>query len=547
MLIEKQTLITQNKYNMKRIVIKNVIVLFSILFLISTASAQTLNDGAFKFGRTLSLIDAFYVDTVNLPGLTEKAIVDVLRSLDPHSSYISAKDVKEMNEPLIGNFDGIGIQFDILHDTIIVIEPLPNGPSFKVGLLAGDRIVTVNDEKVTGIKISIAGVKSRLMGPKGTKVNIGIFRKGEKNLLTFTISRDKIPINSLDASYMINNETGYIKLNKFAATTQTEFSDAIAGLHTGNLKNIILDLRNNPGGYMLAAVEIANQFLSGEKLVVYMQGRKIPREEFKSTGTGALTKTKLVVLTDENSASASEILAGAMQDWDRGVIIGRRSFGKGLVQNGYYLTDGSQIRLTIARYYTPTGRSIQSSYSEGYDKYMENFFKRFSDGELMVADSTHFPDSLKFNTNINHRTVYGGGGIMPDVFVAADTTNYSDYYRDLIRKGIFNSFPLEFADKNRTRIKSAYPKFDDYKIKFEFTTEDVNSFIKMGGDAGVKFNEKQFAVSKKEILKGLKAQVANTIWNTTEFYRIVNEGDIVIAKALKVLGDNSGYNKILGY
>jgi carboxyl-terminal processing protease len=346
---------------------------------------------------------------------------------------------------------------------------------------------------------------------------------------------------------LINNETGYIKLNKFAATTEKEFTDALSGLQNNNLKNIILDLRNNPGGYMLAAVAIANQFLSGEKLVVYMQGRKTPREEFKSTGSGALTKAKLVVLTDEGSASASEILAGAMQDWDRGVIIGRRSFGKGLVQNGFYLTDGSQIRLTIARYYTPTGRSIQSPYNEGYDKYMANFFKRFTDGETMSADSTHFPDSLKYNTNINHRPVYGGGGIMPDVFVPGDTSNYSDYYRDLGRKGVFGSFTDEFADKNRARIKSSYSKFDDFKSKFEFTTEEVSNFIKTGEDAGVKFNEKQFNISKSEILKIIKALVASDIWQTTEYYRIYNEGDVVIARALKVLGDDKGYNKLLGY
>jgi carboxyl-terminal processing protease len=532
---------------MKRIIYGSLIVLFSSLLVSIKVSGQTLNDGAFKFGRTLALLDAWYVDTVNLNALTEKAIVEVLRSLDPHSSYISAKDVKEMNEPLNGNFEGIGIQFNVLHDSIIVIEPLPKGPSEKVGLLAGDRIITVNGEMVAGIKISTAGVRSRLMGPKGTKVNLAIFRKGEKDLLTFTIVRDKIPIYSLDASYMLNNETGYIKLNKFAATTEKEFKDALLGFQGTSLKNLVLDLRNNPGGYMLAAVGIANQFLSGEKLVVYMEGKKAPREDFNSTGTGALTKVKLVVLTDEGSASASEILAGAMQDWDRGVVIGRRSFGKGLVQNGFSLTDGSQIRLTIARYYTPTGRSIQSPYNEGYDKYMANFFKRYTDGEMMSADSTHFPDSVKFSTKINHRTVYGGGGIMPDVFVSADTTNYSDYYRDLIRKGVFNTFTLEYSDKNRGRLKSSFPEFNDFQNKFEFTADELNSFTKAGETAGVKFNEKEFAVSKSEIVKFLKAQVAGTIWNTTEFYRIANEGDVVIAKALKVLADQKGYNKILGY
>jgi carboxyl-terminal processing protease len=534
------------KKEMKRIVFGYLFAVVILVFQSSAATGQTLNDGAFKFGRTLALIDAFYVDTVNLSALTEKAIVEALRSLDPHSSYISAKDVKEMNEPLNGNFEGIGIQFNVLHDSIVVIEPTPHGPSEKVGLLAGDRIVRINDEKVSGIKISTTGVRSRLMGPKGTKVNLSVFRKGNNDLLAFTITRDKIPIFSLDASYMINNETGYIRLNKFAATTEKEFKDALLGFQNSGLRNIILDLRNNGGGYMLAAVAIANQFLDGEKLVVYMEGRKTPREEYKSSGNGALTKAKLVILTDEGSASASEILAGAMQDWDRGVIIGRRSFGKGLVQNGFYLTDGSQIRLTIARYYTPAGRSIQSPYNEGYDKYYANFLKRYTDGEMMNADSIHFPDSLKYNTKINHRTVYGGGGIMPDVFVAADTSNYSDYYRDLGRKGVYNSFTLEYADKNRLTLKSLYPKFEDFKSKFTFTAEDVKNFIATGEAAGVKYNEKQFDVSKKEILQILKALVASDIWNTTEYFRIINEDDVVIARAMKILADDKQYRKLLG-
>jgi carboxyl-terminal processing protease len=531
---------------MKRRLAGTIIVLLSVFFVLRTASGQQLNDSQFKFARTLGLIDAFYVDTVNLNQLTEKAIMEVLKNLDPHSTYISAKDVKEMNEPLNGNFEGIGIQFNILHDSIIVVEPMPNGPSEKVGLRAGDRIVIINDENVAGIKMTTTGVRNRLLGPKGTKVNLVISRKGEKELLKFTIIRDKIPIYSLDASYMINNETGYIKLNKFAATTDTEFSDALKKLKASNPKNIILDLRNNPGGYMMAAVMIANQFLPSEKLVVYMQGRKTPREDFKSSGNGELTKAKLAVLIDEGSASASEIFSGAMQDWDRGVIIGRRSFGKGLVQNGFYLTDGSQIRLTIARYYTPTGRSIQSPYNEGYDKYMANFVKRFSDGELMHADSTHFPDSLKYKTLINHRVVYGGGGIMPDVFVAADTSDYSDYYRDLIRKNVFQSYSLEYTDKNRTKIKSDYPKFADFKSKFTFTPEEEKAFIKSGEDAGVKFNEKGYAVSKSEILKVLKGLVANGIWQTSEYFEIVNQGDPVITKALNVLSNDKTYNKLLG-
>jgi carboxyl-terminal processing protease len=536
-----------NINTMKSKIAGTLIALLFVLLMNQTVSAQGGGDGAYKFARTLGLIDAFYVDTANLNLLTEKAIIEVLKNLDPHSSYISAKDVKEMNEPLNGNFEGIGIQFNILHDSIVVVEPIANGPSEKAGLLAGDRIVVINDENVASIKITTAGVRTRLMGPKGTKANLSVFRSGVKTLLKFTIIRDKIPINSLDASYMINDETGYIKLNKFAATTEKEFTDALTVLKTNNPKNIILDLRNNPGGYMLAAVAIANQFLSGEKLVVYMQGRKTPREEFKSSGNGALTKAKLVVLIDEGSASASEILAGAMQDWDRGIILGRRSFGKGLVQNAFYLTDGSQIRLTIARYYTPTGRSIQRPYNQGYDAYIKNFEKRFTDGEMMHADTTRLPDSLKFNTNINHRKVYGGGGIMPDVFVPADTSNYSDYYRDLGRRTVYQTFTLEYVDKNRARLKSNYPKFEDFRKRFEFSPEEIKAFIKAGEDAGVKFNEKEYAISKPVILKILKALVANNIWQTSEYFQIINEGDEAISGALKVLADDKGYNRILGY
>jgi carboxyl-terminal processing protease len=509
-------------------------------------SGQTLNENTFKIGRLLGLIDAFYVDSADMNAITEKTIVELLKSLDPHSSYISAKDVKDMNEPLNGNFDGIGIQFNVLHDSIVVIEPIKNGPSEKVGLRAGDRIVTINDEKVCGIKITTTGVRSKLMGPKGTKVNIMVSRRGEKELIPFTITRDKIPINSLDAAYMINSETGYIKLNKFAATTEKEFFDGLTGFSGSNLKNIIIDLRGNPGGYMLAAVSIANQFLEGQKLVVYMQGRKTPREDFNSNGKGILTKTRLVILTDENSASASEIFAGAMQDWDRGVIVGRRSFGKGLVQNGYYLTDGSQVRLTIARYYTPTGRSIQSPYKDGYDKYYSDFLKRFSDGETQSADSIHFPDSLKYSTLVSKRKVYAGGGLMPDVFVAADTSHYSEYYGRLVNRGIFNSFTLEYSDKNRAKLVSTYKTFDDFKNRFAFTESDIKEFIRMGEDAGVKYNQGQFDISGTFILKVLKALVANDIWQSNEYFRIVNEGDPVIERALKVLMDKNEYNRILG-
>ena len=528
--------------------IRNLIIALTAVMLFSqTVISQVLNEGTFKIGRTLSLIDAYYVDTTNIDKLTESVIIDMLRRLDPHSTYISAKDVRDMNEPLQGNFEGIGIQFNLLYDSIIVIEPISGGPSEKVGLRSGDRIIAINGEKVTGISISTTGVRDRLMGPKGTSVNLNIFRKGEREILDFTIIRDKIPINSLDAAYMLDKETGYVKLNKFAATTEKEFENALAVLKKNNMKNIIIDLRGNGGGYMIAATELANNFFSNSNLLVYLIGRKTPRQDYKSSGTGSLASARVVVLTDEGSASASEIFAGALQDWDRGIILGRRTFGKGLVQNQYWLTDGSIIRLTIARYYTPTGRSIQSPYNEGYDKYVANFYRRYSTGEMISADSVHFPDSLKYKTLINKRTVYGGGGIMPDIFVAADTTNFSDYYRSLVRKGIFNAFVLEYADKNRVRINSEYKTFEDYKARFLFTTAEIQDFIKKGEDLGVKYVDADYKISESEILMVLKALVANNIWQTNEYYRIINEDDNVIDKALEIISDRDAYNKILSY
>jgi carboxyl-terminal processing protease len=527
--------------------IKSRIILVSALFLFAlSASSQILNDGTIKIGRTFGLIDALYVDSANIDKLAEKAIIEILKNLDPHSTYISAKDVKEMNEPLNGNFEGIGVQFNLLRDSIIIIEPIAGGPSEKVGIRAGDRILTINQEKVTGIGISTTGVRSRLMGPKGTKVNITVFRRGEKDILDFSIIRDKIPINSLDASYMLDKETGYIKLNKFAATTDKEFSDAVAVLKKSNMQNLVIDLRGNGGGYMLAATVLADKFFPDKKLLVYLSGRRTPRQDYNSSGSGSLSSARVVVLTDEQSASASEIFAGALQDWDRGVIIGRRTFGKGLVQNQFSLQDGSMIRLTVARYYTPTGRLIQNSYKEGYDKYYENFVKRYTDGELMSADSIHFGDSLEYKTLVTKRIVYGGGGIMPDVFIPADTSYITPYFNRLYQKNVLNTFTLDFYDKNRTTLNSRYKTFEEFRSGFQFSPDDIKTFIAKGESEGVKFNEEQFNKSKDEILMVLKGLVATNIWQTSEYFQIVNENDKVIEKALKVISDRKSYNAILG-
>lgn len=531
----------------KTCILRASVALAFTLYVIMPASGQLLNESTFKLGRLFGLIDNFYVDTVDINKVTEKAIIELLRSLDPHSAYIPADEVAEMNEPLVGNFEGIGVQFNMLNDSILIISPVPGGPSEKAGIMPGDRIVTVDGESVTGIGITTTGVRNRLMGEKGSTVRVGIFRKGTSGITEYTITRDKIPVNSLDAAYMLDRENGYIKLNRFSATTEQEFNDALTALKRQGLKNIIIDLRGNTGGFMNPSISIADAFLPANKMIVYLEGNKTPRQDFKSTGLSSLGNARVVVLTDEGSASASEILAGAMQDWDRGVIVGRRTFGKGLVQNGFYLTDGSMVRLTIARYFTPSGRSIQSPYADGYDKYMESFLERYYSGELLTSDKIQFPDSLQAKTLINGRTVYGGGGIMPDLFIAADTSNYSDYYRNLVRQGVVTQFTLGYADSNRERLKKAYGSFDEFRNKFSFSQEDTDLFIKKGEEMGVVYNETQFNTSRAELLKIMKGLVARDLWEMKEYYKIVNEDDRVILSALEVISDPKRYNAILGY
>jgi len=525
-------------------------VFFLTLLIIADFSglrAQGLTQETFKIGKTLALLEAIYVDSVDISDIAEQMIITTLRNLDPHSVYIPAEDVQEQNEPLQGNFEGIGIQFNVLNDTIIIISPIPGGPSERVGIQAGDRILDIAGEKVTGVGISTTGVQKRLRGAKGTQVDVTIFRKGEKELLDFTITRDKIPVNSLDAAYMLSANTGYIKLSRFSDQTAAEFDQAVAKLLPARMENLIIDLRGNSGGYMVPAVQIADEMLPEEELIVYLEGLHTSRQEYRSAPSGTLTGARIAVLIDEGSASASEILAGAVQDWDRGIVIGRRSFGKGLVQNGFSLPDGSEIRLTIARYYTPSGRSIQTPYNEGFDKYFQTFYSRYFNGELIHADSLGLPDSLKAYTITNKRIVYGGGGITPDVFIPIDTTYYSDYYRDMIRTSTILTFMVGYTDSNRKSLLRRYRTFERFNDEFTFDAETIEELKAAGEKNGVKFDGAQYDISAPEMLRVMKGLVARDLWDMNEYYMVVNREDHAIDKALSILNDPALYDRFLGY
>jgi len=493
-----------------------------------------------KLISAIDLIKTKYVDTVNENKLVETAIIEMLKGLDPHSSYLTAEEVKEMNEPLHGNFEGIGVSFNILNDTIFVINAIPGGPSEKLGILSGDKIIEIDQKNVAGIGITNKDVFSKLRGEKGTKVTVSIKRRNEKNLIDFTIIRDKIPIFSLDASYMINKETGYIKLNRFSETTGTEFDSAIFKLKSQHMQNLILDLTGNGGGYLDKAVYLANQFLEKGKMIVYTkgvhsEGVHSPNHAYISAGEGSFQSGKLVVLIDESSASASEILAGAIQDWDRGTIIGRRSFGKGLVQQQLELPDGSMLKLTIARYYTPTGRLIQKSYKEGVDEYEKDLANRYKHGELSNKDSIHFSDSLKYFTLVKKRLVYGGGGIMPDIFVALDTADNTEYFSSIIRKGTLNKFVLNYIDTHREELKRNYPVFSSFDKNFSIDNQILDDLVAFAKKEGISENKDQFQKSKKQIVNLLKAYIARDVWDTNEFFEIMNQDNPVILKALETL------------
>lgn len=525
------------------------------LFATSTIQAQT--PAMRKLQMAEFAITNLYVDKVDENKLVEEAIINMLAQLDPHSVYSDAEEVKKMNEPLVGNFEGIGVQFNMIEDTLFVIQPVSNGPSEKIGILAGDRIVAVNDTAIAGVKMSTEEIMSRLRGPKDSKVNLSIVRRGVVDPIIFTVKRDKIPIYSLDASYIIQPKIGYIRVNRFGATTAEEFKTALTDLQKKGMKDLILDLQGNGGGYLNASIDMANEFLGPKELIVYTEGRNSQRSEFFAKGNGTFRKGRLIVLVDEYSASASEIVSGAIQDWDRGVIVGRRTFGKGLVQRPIDLPDGSMIRLTVARYYTPAGRSIQkpynSSLTEGLagasgtaniEKYNHDLIDRYNRGEMISADSIHFPDSLIYKTERLGRTVYGGGGNMPDNFIPIDTTLYTDYHRQLVAKGVILKTTMRYVEKNRERLLREYKQFDRYNGGFEVDDDLMNSMRQIANDEKIEFNEEQYTRSLRLIKPQLKALIARDLWDMSEYFQVINTTNESVVRALELL--NSGeYEQIL--
>jgi carboxyl-terminal processing protease len=491
-----------------------------------------------KIDALLNMITYAYVDSINENKITDDAIRNLLKELDPHSVYIPAEELKEVNEPLVGKFEGIGVQFNILDDTIMVTQTISGGPSEKLGIRAGDRIVKIDTETVVNIGIKNSDVLKRLRGDKGTKVHVSIFRRSTKDLLEFTITRDKIPLYSVDASYMAAPGIGYIKINKFADSTVDEFKEALKTLKEQNMTSLILDLTGNGGGYLNRAIELADEFLPNGKRIVYTEGKNNARQDSYSTSAGGWEKGKTVVLVDEGSASASEIVSGALQDWDRALVIGRRTFAKGLVQKPYPLPDGSAVRLTIARYYTPSGRCIQKHYEAGDENYDMDLSMRYQHGELYSADSIKFNDSLKYETN-GGRLVYGGGGIMPDIFVGLDTSMSSKYYDDLRRNGIINDFTLNYVDENRANLMQQYTDVYDFKKKFEVTDEFMNKFLAYAEKKKVAKDETGYKTSELLIRTQIKALVARDLWNTNAYYVIINDINVFYKKALESFENNT--------
>ena len=521
---------------------KNILfaAILSLSFLSATAQIRINNreDSPLrKLQYAEFAINNLYVDSVDEQKLVEDAIRGMLDKLDPHSSYSTPKEVKELNEPLNGTFEGIGVQFNMMQDTLMVIQPVTNGPSEKVGIIAGDRIVSVNDTAIAGVNMSKEEIMKRLRGPKGTKVNLGVIRSGIKDRLNFTVVRDKIPVKSVDATYMIRPGIGFIRIGNFGSQTYDEFKESLEKLQAQGMQDLILDLQENGGGYLKAAVDIADEFLQQGDMIVYTDGRTVPRNEYKAHGGGRFTTGKVVVLVDGYTASAAEIVTGAIQDQDRGLVVGRRTFGKGLVQRPIDMPDGSMIRLTVAHYYTPSGRCIQKPYTKGGGKdYAMDMLNRLKSGELTNVDSIHFADSLKYETLREHRTVYGGGGIMPDYYVPLDTTVYTRFHRELAAKSIVIQSNLRYVDNHRKELKKRWQSFDDYKQHYEVPQSLVDEVIAEGKKQKIEpRDEAELTKTLSYLSLQLKALIARDLWDMSEYFSVFNERSEIVKKALEVI------------
>ena len=525
---------------------KSLLLAFAVMLTLG-AIAERIPSSISKLLNAEYAIKSCYVDSVDENKLVEDAIIGMLEKLDPHSQFTTAKETQELEEPLQGEFSGIGIQFNLKQDTLYVIQTIPNGPSERVGMLPGDRIIYVNDTTIAGVKIKNTDIQKKLRGKKGTKVTVKVKRGTHPELITFVITRDKIPLHSVDAAYMLDEKTGYIKISSFGAKTYNEMIDKLHLLKKQGMRQLVVDLSDNGGGYMDAAIQMVNEFLDDGQLIVYTEGLNQSRAEAKANGRGEFKDMKLVVIMSQYSASASEIFAGAIQDWDRGLVLGRRSFGKGLVQRPFKFEDGSMMRLTVARYHTPSGRCIQKPYVKGDKKgYDADLLTRYNAGEYYNIDSIQFNDSLKYTSLKNHRVVYGGGGIMPDVFVPVDTTEYSKYYRDMLAKGVIYQFALDYVDKNRKALKSSYPNVEKFDQFFSLSDDDMQAFIAAGEKEKVAFNEDQYATSKEVFKCYLKGLIARDLYTEDNAFNIiVNHRNRDLQEALRLINDTSRYQSLL--
>lgn len=533
-------------------ILRYFIILAALAGTFVPASAQKFDINSFTPERKLRLaegvIENYYVDSVDTDKLVEQAIIAMLKTLDPHSAYSTPEETRQLNEPLEGNFSGIGIRFQMQNDTLYVIEATQGGPSEELGILPGDRIISCNDTVIAGVKMKNTDIMKILRGPRGTEANLKVKRRGVDNLIDFKVIRRDIPINSVDAAFMADATTGVIVVSRFAENTLEEMEQAMKSLSKQGMKNLIIDLTGNSGGYLRSAYEMANLFLRKGDLLVYTDAPRLGTTNFEAPVDGPFLKGRVAVMVDQYSASAAEILAGALQDNDRGVIVGRRTFGKGLVQRPFPFPDGSMIRLTVSRYYTPSGRCIQKPYADGDDEnYQDDINHRFSTGELMNADSAyHFPDSLLYRTLRNNRPVYGGGGIMPDRFVALDTMFFTPYYRDVVAKGVLNRFCLSYVEDHRKELKSAYKDAADYVARFEVSPEIMKQLTDMAAADGVEMNDEQYARSSEYLATVVKALMGRDLFGQTTYYMTAYRNNPIFVEALEIINSPQEYDRLLG-